>query len=146
MTMQATETAPIHKTLLVPLPVEKAFALFTAGLDSWWPYETHSIGGEKVETAVLEERVGGRWYERHSDGEEHEWGTVTAWDPPSRFAVDWQVSPNVLGSEVEVRFTPEGDETRVELEHRGWEQCGPEARENYAGGWDYVLGKFAAAA
>jgi hypothetical protein len=59
---------------------------------------------------------------------------VTAWDPPSRFAVDWHVSPDVVGSEVEVRFTPAGDETRVELEHRGWEQCGPAARENYAGG------------
>jgi hypothetical protein len=146
MTMQATETAPIQKTLLVPLPVEKAFALFTAGMDSWWPYETHSIGGDKVETAVLEARAGGRWYERHPDGTEHDWATVTAWDPPARFAVDWHVSENVLGSELEVRFTPEGDETRVELEHRGWERCGPGARESYAGGWDHVLGKFTEAA
>jgi uncharacterized protein YndB with AHSA1/START domain len=146
MTMQATETAPIQKTVLVPLPVEKAFLLFTDGIDSWWPFDTHSIGGEKVETAVLEAREGGRWYERTADGTEHDWGTVTAWDPPSRFAVDWHVSPNVIGSELEVRFVREGDETRVELEHRRWEQCAPGTRENYDAGWDFVLGKLVAAA
>lgn len=146
MTMQATETAPIQKTVLVPLPVEKAFLLFTDGLDSWWPLETHSTGGEKVETAVLEAREGGRLYERHTDGTEHDWGAVIAWEPPNRFALDWRVSPNVRGTEVEVRFTPEDAGTRVELEHRGWERCGPGSRGNYAGGWEHVLGKFAEAA
>jgi uncharacterized protein YndB with AHSA1/START domain len=110
MTMQATETGPIQKTVLVPLPVEKAFQLFTDGIDSWWPFETHS------------------------------------WDPPTRFAVDWHVSQNVIGSQVEVRFVPEGDETRVELEHRRWEQCAPGARENYDRGWEHVLSKLVAAA
>jgi hypothetical protein len=146
MTTHATETAPIQKTLLVPIPVEKAFALFTSGMDSWWPYESHSIAGEKVETAVLEPREGGRWYERDAEGTEHDWATVTAWDPPTRFVVDWHVSPEVAGSELEVRFAPEGDGTRVELEHRGWERCGAGRRENYSGGWDFVLGKFETAA
>jgi uncharacterized protein YndB with AHSA1/START domain len=146
MTMQATETAPIQKSVIVPLPVEKAFHLFTDAMDTWWPFDTHSTGGEKVETAVIEAREGGRWYERHSDGTEHDWGTVTAWEPPSRFAVDWQVSPNVIGSELEVRFTPEGDDTHVDLEHRGWERCAPGSRENYDSGWDYVLGRLVNAA
>jgi uncharacterized protein YndB with AHSA1/START domain len=146
MTMQATETAPIEKTVIVPLPVEKAFHLFTGAMDAWWPFETHSTGGEKVETAIIEGREGGRWYERHTDGSEHDWGTVRAWDPPNRFAVDWHVSPNVIGSEVEVRFTPEDGSTRVELEHRGWEKCGPGSRASYSSGWDYVLGRFVEAA
>jgi uncharacterized protein YndB with AHSA1/START domain len=146
MTMQATETAPIQKTVLVPLPVEKAFLLFTDGIDSWWPFDSHSIGGEQVETAVLEPVEGGRLYERHADGTEHDWGEVTAWDPPNRFALDWRVTPNVIGTEVEVRFTPESDGTRVELEHRGWEHCGPGSRESYSSGWEYVLGRFTEAA
>ena len=146
MTMQATETAPIHKTVLVPLPVEKAFTLFTDGMDTWWPFASHSIGGEKVETAIVEPVEGGRWYERLADGTEHDWGTVTAWDPPTRFAVDWSVSENVVGTELELTFTPEGDNTRVELEHRRWEGCAPGSRANYSEGWDFVLGRFVGAA
>ena len=41
--------------------------------------------------------------------------------------------------ELEVRFAADGDATRVELEHRGWEQ--PEDRTSYDEGWDFVLGK-----
>jgi uncharacterized protein YndB with AHSA1/START domain len=146
MTMQATETAPIEKTVLVPLPVEKTFLLFTDGIDAWWPFATHSLGGERVQTAVIEPEEGGRWYERQADGTEHDWGTVTAWEPPRRFAVDWHVSPDVAGSELEVRFESEGDATRVELEHRGWERCAPGSRASYDGGWDFVLGRLVAAA
>ena len=43
-----------------------------------------------------------------------------------------------------MRFSPEGDGTRVELEHRGWERVAADAetkRANYDSGWDVVLGK-----
>jgi hypothetical protein len=45
-----------------------------------------------------------------------------------------------------VRFTPEGDRTRVELEHRGFERLGGlarKARRGYPIGWAYVLGLYA---
>ena len=48
-------------------------------------------------------------------------------------------------TEVEVRFLPDGDGTRVELEHRGWENVERESvekRDNYDSGWDAVLGKY----
>jgi hypothetical protein len=44
---------------------------------------------------------------------------------------------------------PEGDGTRVELEHRGWEAYGDGAGESsssYGKGWDLVLKPFIAAA
>jgi hypothetical protein len=44
-----------------------------------------------------------------------------------------------------VRFAPEGEGTRVELEHRGWEKSGAGERSSYDGGWEYVLRKFAEA-
>lgn len=50
--------------------------------------------------------------------------------------------------EVEVRFEPDGDGTRVELEHRGWEHYGDEAEQamaGYEGGWDVVLGRYLSA-
>ena len=140
MTMHATETDAIRKAVTVPLPVEKAFNLFTSGIDTWWPYESHSIGGEKTESAVFDVDAK-RVYERHADGSEHDWADIVAWEPPSRFLLNWRVNPARPGTELEVRFTPEGDATRVELEHRGWENCGPEDRSSYDAGWDVVLGK-----
>ena len=38
-----------------------------------------------------------------------------------------------------MRFAADGDATRVELEHRGWEK--PEDRTSYDEGWEVVLGK-----
>src|SRR5215212_3360179 len=98
MTPQATETVPIQKTVRVPLPVEKAFRLFTAEVGSWWPVVTHSIGGEGVE-AVFDGREGGRLYERAADGSEHDWGEVVAWDPPRAFTLDWRVGPESAGTQ-----------------------------------------------
>jgi uncharacterized protein YndB with AHSA1/START domain len=145
MTTQATETAAIRKSVSVPLPLEKAFRLFTDGINTWWPFETHSIEGEKVETAVFDTEAK-RLYERTADGTEHDWGDILAWEPPNGFLLAWRVSPATVGSEVEVRFAPEDGGTRVELEHRGWEKCGPGERSNYDGGWEYVLGTYVSTA
>ncbi len=49
-------------------------------------------------------------------------------------------------TEVEVRFSPEDDGTRVDLEHRGRERVGARGRDqrnNYDGGWNRVLACFA---
>lgn len=46
-----------------------------------------------------------------------------------------------------MRFSPQGEATRVELEHRGWNRYGdrgPEARGSYDGGWEQVLGAYVA--
>lgn len=145
MTSQATETEAIRKTVNVALPVEKAFRLFTDGIGTWWPFATHSIGGEAVEAAVFDVEAK-RLYERAADGTEHDWADILAWEPPNRFLLGWRVNPARPGTEVEVRFEPEGTGTRVELEHRGWEKCGPGERSSYDGGWEHVLGKFAEAA
>jgi uncharacterized protein YndB with AHSA1/START domain len=141
MTTQAQIEA-IRKSVTVKAAVEQAFKAFTDEITTWWPLATHSYGGEKATAAVLEGRNGGRLYERQEDGTEADWGEVIAWEPPHRFVLEWKIRP----SEVEVRFSYESEGvTRVDLEHRGWERAGEGAeqmRENYAGGWDVVLGAF----
>jgi uncharacterized protein YndB with AHSA1/START domain len=143
MTTQAQIEA-IRKSVTVNVPVEQAFETFTNGITSWWPLASHSYGGEKAKAAVFEGREGGRVYERQEDGTEADWAEVVTWEPPNRFLLDWKICP----SEVEVRFTDVGEGvTRVDLEHRGWERAGEGAeamRENYAGGWDKVLGQYVA--
>jgi uncharacterized protein YndB with AHSA1/START domain len=139
----------VRKTLTVNCSPERAFEVFTAGMASWWPFETHSTSDERPEAVVIEAHEGGRVYERLADGKESDWATVTAWEPPSLFAVKWHVTSGKPETQLEVRFLPEGDGTRVELTHGGWERYGREAAEafdSYNGGWDTVLRPYVEAA
>lgn len=135
----------IRKTVTVDCTVEEAFRVFTADATSWWPVETHSIH-ESVDEIVFEPEVGGTVHEIGSHGERGHWATVLAWEPPHRLVLAWNILEREGDlTEVEVRFLPEGEATRVELEHRGWENVasdGPAKRESYESGWDVVLGAY----
>ncbi len=142
---------PVIKTREIPLAVDEAFHLFTERLDTWWPMSTHSIGaGEDAANPVavrFEGRIGGRVVEILSDGRECSWGEVIAWNPPERFVLAWHPNLNPTAASIlEVRFTPQGDNTTLlYLEHRGWEEFGergPELRAQYEPGWDLVLGGY----
>jgi hypothetical protein len=142
-----TTTLAVRKVVRVELPLARAFELFTEGVASWWPTLTHSVHGEELAELVWETREGGRLYEVSKGGEQADWADVLVWDPPCRFVLAWRVNPARPVTEVEVRFTEEGDATRVELEHRGWpEETARDGYDGYDKGWDYVLGKLEAAA
>jgi uncharacterized protein YndB with AHSA1/START domain len=149
--MSADVSAPlaVRKSIAVSAPVERAFELFTDGIASWWPVGSHSIHGDEVETVVFERREGGRVYERAGDGRVEDWAFVRVYEPPSRIVLDWRVNPNRPTTEVEVRFVPDGEGTRVELVHSGFEAYGEDgaaSHESYHTGWDRVLDTFAEAA
>lgn len=135
----------VRKSVTVDCAVEEAFRIYTAEASSWWPVGSHSLFGDRVKAVVFEEREGGEVYELTETGEKGHWATVLAWEPPNRLVLAWEVSPSVIGTEVEVRFLPEDEGTRVELEHRGWERVtedAPAKRDDYDSGWDYVLGTY----
>jgi uncharacterized protein YndB with AHSA1/START domain len=143
--VSAVETDAVRRSVEVPLARERAFDLFTARASTWWPLATHSVAGDAAEAAIFEPRVGGRVYERARDGTEHDWGEITAWEPPDRVALSWTVDPSCAGTEVEVRFTEtDTGGTRVELEHRGWRDAATELVQRYGSGWEHVLRTFAA--
>lgn len=149
--MSAELSAPlaVRKSIVVGAPPERAFELFTDGIATWWPARSHSLYKEEVETVVFEPEEGGRVYERTRDGREGLWAHVRAYEPPSRLVLEWKVNPKDPPTEIEIRFTAEGEGTRVELVHSGWEAYGPPAedsRNDYDKGWGVVLGKFADAA
>lgn len=149
--------AIVRRSIVVQAPQAHAFDVFTARFADWWPLATHHIGGAPAATAILEPRAGGRWFERAADGTECDWGRVLVWDPPGRVVLAWEINaawkhePG-LGVEVDVRFVPAGpDTTRVELEHRGLERYGEQARQmrdrfDSDGGWTGILHAFARAA
>ena len=152
-----TAIEPVTRTVSVSCSVEHAFETFTARIGDWWPVTRYSIsvdeGGANPPTEVVfEPRAGGRVFERSVAGEKLAWAEVLAYEPPSRIVLAWNPSREERPpTEVEVRFTPEADGTRVDLEHRGWERLGAAAqaaREGYgsAAGWTTVLGIYADAA
>jgi uncharacterized protein YndB with AHSA1/START domain len=153
----STETldTSITQALTVDAPRERAFSVFTDGLDSWFPREYNLLAVD-IEKRTFEPREGGRIFDRGTDGSECHWGKVLAYEPPARVVFAWAISPQwqveedeAKVSEVEVRFTEESpDRTSVELVHRhldrhgdGWEQL----RESLVaeGGWPGCLERFA---
>jgi uncharacterized protein YndB with AHSA1/START domain len=142
--MSSTETGlAVRKSLYVECPQARAFEVFTREIGTWWPTHSHSVGGSKIVEVSFEEKVGGRIYETHDDGGEDDWGSVLVWEPPARFVMTWHPGrDDSKATELEVRFAPEGDGTRVDLEHRGWEIYADEAaetRSSYDDGWGTVL-------
>jgi uncharacterized protein YndB with AHSA1/START domain len=143
--------APVSKSIRVKAAPARAFEVFTSGLGRWWPRDK-GIGKLPMKTAVMETRLGGRWYELSEDGSEATVGKIIVWDPPRRFVMTWDINSQwkpdtAVSSEVEVRFIPDGaDATRVELEHRKFEQMGIEAgesmRKDVDGGWPGMIERF----
>jgi len=136
---------PIRLSATVHRPTAEAFRLFTAGIGEWWPSNRgYSFGGGRLKAVCLEPIAGGRLYECYIDGEEFEVGRVLVCEPPTRIVFTWKGRwPEP--TEVEVRFTPVGSQTRVDLEHRGWERLGAsaeESRRSYLNGWPTVLQVF----
>jgi len=116
----------------------------------------YKIGKTKAVDAIIEPRVGGRWYERGDDGSTCQWGSVLSWEPPSRLVLSWDIDANWqydpdLKTEIEVRFIAEGrDATRVELEHRKLDRYGARRDEMHRifdteGDWGRLLAMFARA-
>jgi uncharacterized protein YndB with AHSA1/START domain len=147
----------VQASVVVNAPADRAFKLFTEQFDRIKPRE-HNMLGVDIAESVFEPRVGGRVFDRGTDGSECQWGRVLAYEPPARIVFTWDISPAWQietdpdkASEVEVRFVADGpDRTRVELEHRhldrhgeGWEGT----REGVAAdqGWPLYLQRFAAA-
>ena len=92
---------------------------------------------------MIEPFVGGAIYEVSRTGERAPWGVVRVWEPGTRLVMSWHPSHDASeAQEVEVRFLPDGEGTRVELEHRDWQGLGAKAAEtrgNYDQGWVYVF-------
>jgi uncharacterized protein YndB with AHSA1/START domain len=153
--VSAVQDEPVRKSITVKASPERAFDVFTTGMDRWWP-RSHHIGKVPMKRAVMQGHLGGRCYSEQTDGSECDWGEITAWEPPRRFVMAWKITaaweyqPDLTKtSEVEVTFTPvAGGSTRVDLEHRhfaragaGWETM--RAMVGAAEGWGGLLQLFA---
>jgi uncharacterized protein YndB with AHSA1/START domain len=149
--------APVRKSVVVKATPERAFDVFTARIDKWWP-KSHGIGTASVKESIIEPFVGGRWYTRCEDGSEAVVGHVRVWQPGVQLLVTWEISADwkpdarvAFASEVDVRFAPDAaGGTRVDLEHRNFERMGSVEGETMRNavdnGWPGLLSLYVAAA
>ena len=144
---QMTDELAVRKSVFVRCTPEHAFHVYTERMSDWYPIEGHSIFDDPQSTVVWEGRVGGRVYERSSDGREGVWGTILVWDPPAELTMTWHPDRGEeTAQQLNIRFSAEGEGTRVEVVHTGWERIGPDFLERMAGyneGWGTVLDIFA---
>jgi uncharacterized protein YndB with AHSA1/START domain len=112
-------------SVLVAVPPEVAFQVFTEEIDQWWRTGMKFRLGKHRSVIRLEPGLGGRLFESFetpSGTRVHETGRVTAWDPPSYLVFEWRAAnfaPNEK-TEVEVSFEPSPSGTLVTVTHRGW--------------------------
>ena len=138
------QLGPVVKEIEVPLALEPAFDLFTREMESWWPFESHSIYEKQKVSFEFQCKPGGQIIEVGPAGAESVWGTIDEYDRPNRVSFSWHPGrddANAQRVEVDFELAPGG--TRVRLVHSGWESLGEralEVRANYDTGWDHVFG------
>ena len=138
---------PLVVEFEVAIPPAQAFDAWTRRCAAWWP-PSHTISGRPA-AITFEPRSGGRIVERSPDGDEHQWGTILDWQPPTRLRYLWHLffDPSEA-TEVEVTFTGSDTRTAVRLDQRGWERladAGPPRRERTRDAWATITARFVAA-
>jgi hypothetical protein len=118
----AFERPPVRQSVTVDSTLQHTFDVFVRELAAWWPLDPFSFGGrDRIRTVTVDRKTGGRVAEHWHDGSELVWGTVLDWREPTGFTMTWNVTG--VPTEVELRFIALGaEQTRVEVEHRGWEK------------------------
>ena len=110
--------------LRVAAEPQRAFEVFTAEIGQWWrPNGLFLFTPYGAGQLAFEPGQGGRLTETLADGRVFEIGRVTAWEPPTHLGFSWRqasFTPDQQ-TEVHVRFEPIGQETRVTVEHLGWD-------------------------
>ena len=110
--------------LRVDATPERAFAAFTDEIEQWWrPNGLFQFTVGRAGVLSFEPGPAGRLVETYDDGSTFVIGEVLTWDPPHHLAVGWRTAsfaPDQT-TELRVRFQPVGAQTRVEVEHLGWD-------------------------
>lgn len=121
-------TSRVLVSIRVPCSPVQAFDIFTQEIADWWAdSELFRLTPRSPGTLAFEPPdatgAGGRLVEQLPNGKTFEVGPVRLWQRGERIIVGWRhasFGPD-HATEVDVRFEPVGGETRVSVEHRGWD-------------------------
>jgi uncharacterized protein YndB with AHSA1/START domain len=117
-------SSKVFISLRVPADPTRAFEAFTSEIASWWRSDPlFQITPRGDGQLAFEPGAGGRLVTHFDNGESFEIGRVSVWEPGRRLVFAWRHANFDPGqsTEVDVRFEPVGDETRISIEHRAWD-------------------------
>lgn len=135
------ELAPIVHEYRFAVSPSLAFALFTERMGEWWPASYTRNAGTFTGVSV-EPFVGGRIVAKHSDGTDHEWGRITAWEPGLLLRYQSTLAqPDTSPSEITVHFHATDAGSRVLFEHGGWNPVNAPFRNKFED-WPHILKGF----
>lgn len=117
--------AAVIVALRVAATPQAAFIAFTRDIGAWWKSHPLFPLSRKGDGLLRFDPAGpdGRLVTRFDDGSEWDIGPVRHWLPGERLAFGWRLpsfKPD-QATEVDVRFEAVGSDTRVTVEHRGWD-------------------------
>jgi uncharacterized protein YndB with AHSA1/START domain len=117
-------TSKVYVALRVKAAPERAFQAFVEEIGAWWRPNVLFQTTPRPGVLSFEPGEGGRLIETREGGKVFEIGQIRVWEPPRRLVFSWRQAsfPLDLHTEVEVGFEAVGDETRVSVEHRGFDQ------------------------
>jgi uncharacterized protein YndB with AHSA1/START domain len=117
-------TSKVYVALRVKATPERAFAAFVDEIGAWWRPSPLFQTTPRPGRLSFEPGEGGRLIETRDGGKVFEIGEIRIWEPPRRLVFSWRQAnfPLDLCTEVEVGFEAVGEETRVSVEHRGFDQ------------------------
>ena len=123
-------SSKVYVALRVATTPERAFRVFVDEIGDWWrPSALFQTTPRPPGRLAIEPKLGGRFTETLQSGKVFEIGRVLAWEPPQRLVFSWRQAsfPPGLHTEVEVCFRSVGAETRVSVEHRGFDHVPAES-------------------
>lgn len=116
-------TAAVIVSLRVAATPLRAFEAFTAEIGQWWVEDPMFRLTPRGDGALrFEPGEGGRLVTTLSNGHVFEVGRITVWRPGERLSLTWRqatFTPDQT-THLDVTFEPVGTETRITVEHRGW--------------------------
>jgi len=128
-------TSKVYVALRVKATPDRAFRAFVEEIGEWWRPNVLFQTTPRPGVLSFEPGEGGRLIETREGGKVFEIGTIRVWEPPDRLVFSWRQAnfPLDLHTEVEVGFEAVGEETRVSVEHRGFDQvpAGSAARHRF---------------
>jgi hypothetical protein len=123
----------VKSAVIVSLRVKttpaRAFQAFTEEIGIWWrPSTLFPLGPAGCTGLRFEPGATGRLLAQNADGHAVEVGRVVEWLPGERLTFTWRpVSfADDQTTTVDVHFERVADETRVTVQHRGWDAIAPE--------------------
>jgi uncharacterized protein YndB with AHSA1/START domain len=131
-----TDGSRVLVALRVPVPAAHAFAAFTEEIGRWWqPNILFPFTEGPAGRLAFEPGPAGRLVETSPGGEVFVVGQIRLWEPPHRLVVGWRHARFAPDEDTELRvsFDEIHDDapgspvqTRVTVEHVGWDRLSPE--------------------